>query len=197
MLQSKSLCGVTLQYNIEGDGYPVILMHGWGCNHTTVQSIERLLSPHFKVYNLDFPGFGGSSTPPSIWGVEEYTQMLEAFIKDENIEAPILIGHSFGGRVSILYDYNALTGIMRNIMVKVVNEDLKAVLPKIQCPVLLLWGKNDTATPLRDARIMEKLIPDAGLVAFDDAGHYSFLDKPYEFNTVLQNFLQDDIKRKS
>ena len=86
MLQSKSLCGVTLQYNIEGDGYPVILMHGWGCNHTTVQSIERLLSPHFKVYNLDFPGFGGSSTPPSIWGVEEYTQMLEAFIKDENIE---------------------------------------------------------------------------------------------------------------
>lgn len=58
-------------------------------------------------------------------------------------------------------------------------------------------GKNDTATPLRDARIMEKLIPDAGLVAFDDAGHYSFLDKPYEFNTVLQNFLQDDIKRKS
>ena len=52
MLQSKSLCGVTLQYNIEGDGYPVILMHGWGCNHTTVQSIERLLSPHFKVYNL-------------------------------------------------------------------------------------------------------------------------------------------------
>ena len=96
-------------------------------------------------------------------------------------------------------DYNALTGIMRNIIVKVVNEDLKAVLPKIQCPVLLLWGKNDTATPLRDARIMEKLIPDAGgLVAFDDAAwHYSFLDKPYEFNTVLQNFLQDDIKRKS
>lgn len=188
MLQSKSLCGVTLQYNIEGDGYPVILMHGWGCNHTTVQSIERLLSPHFKVYNLDFPGFGGSSTPPSIWGVEEYTQMLEAFVKDENIEAPILIGHSFGGRVSILYasrnkthkvilvdaagikpkrplkyylkvysfklwkkvlplvigkkqaektienyrrksgsaDYNALTGIMRNIIVKVVNEDLKS-----------------------------------------------------------------------
>lgn len=82
-------------------------------------------------------------------------------------------------------------------MVKVVNEDLKAVLPKIQCPVLLLWGKNDTATPLRDAHIMEKLIPDAGLVVFDDAGHYSFLDKPYEFNTVLQNFLQDDIKRKS
>ena len=94
-------------------------------------------------------------------------------------------------------DYNALTGTMRNILVKVVNEDLKAVMPRIQCPVLLIWGKNDTATPLRDARTMERLIPDAGLVAFDDAGHYSFLDKPYEFNAVVQNFLQPDIKQKS
>lgn len=259
MLQTKNLCGVTLQYNVEGEGYPVILMHGWGCNHTTVASIERLLAPHFKVYNLDFPGFGGSSTPPAVWGVEEYTRLLEDFVKAESIECPILIGHSFGGRVSILYasrnathkvilvdaagvkprrplkyyvkvysfklwkrllplvvgrkradetieayrrksgsaDYNALTGMMRNILVKVVNEDLKAVMPRIACPVLLIWGKNDTATPLRDARTMERLIPDAGLVAFDDAGHYSFLDKPYEFNAVVQNFLQPDIKQKS
>lgn len=259
MLQTRNLCGVTLQYNVEGDGYPVILMHGWGCNHTTVASIERLLTPHFKVYNLDFPGFGGSSTPPAVWGVEEYTRLLEAFVKTEAIERPILIGHSFGGRVSILFasrnathkvilvdaagvkprrplkyyvkvysfklwkrllplvvgrkradetieayrrksgsaDYNALTGTMRNILVKVVNEDLKAVMPRIQCPVLLIWGKNDTATPLRDARTMERLIPDAGLVAFDDAGHYSFLDKPYEFNAVVQNFLHDDIKQQS
>lgn len=259
MLQTKNLCGVTLQYNVEGEGLPVILMHGWGCNHTTVASIERLLTPHFKVYNLDFPGFGGSSTPPAVWGVEEYTRLVEAFARAEGIERPILIGHSFGGRVSILFasrnatrkvilvdaagmkprrplkyyvkvysfklwkrllplavgrkrademienhrrkagsaDYNALTGTMRNILVKVVNEDLKAVMPRIQCPVLLIWGKNDTATPLRDARTMERLIPDAGLVAFDDAGHYSFLDKPYEFNAVVQNFLQPDIKQKS
>lgn len=259
MLQTRNLCGVTLQYNVEGEGHPVILMHGWGCNHTTVASIERLLAPHFKVYNLDFPGFGGSSAPPAVWGVEEYTRLLETFVETEGIERPILIGHSFGGRVSILFasrnathkvilvdaagvkprrplkyyvkvysfklwkrllplavgrkrademienrrrkagsaDYNALTGIMRSILVKVVNEDLKAVMPRIACPVLLIWGKNDTATPLRDAHTMERLIPDAGLVAFDDAGHYSFLDKPYEFNAVVQSFLQPDIKQKS
>ncbi len=256
MLQSKELCGVTLQYNVVGEGNPVILMHGWGCNHTTVQSIENALSPNFKVYNLDFPGFGGSSVPPAVWGVEEYTRLVETFAREEGIESPILIGHSFGGRVSILFasrnkthkvilvdaagvkpkhslkyylkvysfklwkkllplfigkeraakqieerrrkagsaDYNALSGRMRDILVKVVNEDLKAVMPRITCPVLLLWGKNDTATPLRDAKIMERLIPDAGLVAFDDAGHYSFLDKPFEFRAVLQNFLQSDIK---
>ncbi len=256
MLLSKELCGVTLQYNVAGEGYPIILMHGWGCNHTTVQSVETALSPHFKVYNLDFPGFGGSSVPPAVWGVEEYTRLVEEFAREEGIESPILIGHSFGGRVSILFasrnkthkvvlvdaagvkprrslkyylkvysfklwkkalplligkaqaekrieerrrkagsaDYNALSGRMRDIMVKVVNEDLKAVMPRIACPVLLMWGKNDTATPLRDARTMERLIPDAGLVAFDDAGHYSFLDKPFEFRTVLHNFLQSDIK---
>ncbi len=258
MLQTKDLCGVTLRYNVEGEGRPVILMHGWGCNHTTVRSIEAALSPGFKVYNIDFPGFGGSTVPPAVWGVEEYTQLVEEFVREEGIESPILIGHSFGGRVSILFasrnkahkvilvdaagvkpsrslkyyikvysfklwkkllplfigkeraekqieerrrkagsaDYNALSGMMRNIMVKVVNEDLKSVMPRIACPVLLLWGKNDTATPLRDAHTMERLIPDAGLVAFDDAGHYSFLDKPYEFKAVLLNFLQPDITKK-
>ena len=56
-------------------------------------------------------------------------------------------------------DYNNSSPKMRAILSKVVNEDLKHVMPSIKCPTLLVWGKNDTATPLRDAEIMEKLIP--------------------------------------
>ena len=51
-------------YTVEGTGsQAVILMHGWGCNHTTLASIERLLTGSFTVYNVDFPGFGDSSEP--------------------------------------------------------------------------------------------------------------------------------------
>ena len=82
---------------------------------------------------------------------------------------------------------------MRAILSKVVNEDLKSVMPQISCPTLLVWGKNDTATPLKDAQIMEKLIPDAGLVAFDGVGHYSFLENPYQFAAVLKSFLKDEM----
>ena len=50
--------GVNFNYSVEGEGIPVVLMHGWGCNRTTLANIEKLLVPYFKVYNVDFPGFG-------------------------------------------------------------------------------------------------------------------------------------------
>jgi pimeloyl-ACP methyl ester carboxylesterase len=59
---------------------------------------------------------------------------------------------------------------------------------------LLIWGEEDTATPLSDAKIMEKLIPDAGLVSFKGCGHYSFLDNPFGFKTVLTNFLNKELQ---
>ncbi len=89
-------------------------------------------------------------------------------------------------------DYNAASPVMRQTLVKVVNEDLKHDLPKISAPTLLIWGTADTATPLKDAETMEKLIPDAGLVKIDGAGHYSFLEAPEYVNRVIGSFL--DIK---
>ena len=87
-------------------------------------------------------------------------------------------------------DYNAAQGVMRQIFVKVVNEDLKPLLPQIKSPTLLVWGENDTATPLSDGRLMEKLIPDAGLVVFEGCSHYSFLDEPGRYYAVVDYFLQ-------
>ncbi|MDE6039926.1 MAG: alpha/beta hydrolase, partial [Paramuribaculum sp.] len=78
---------------------------------------------------------------------------------------------------------------MRAILSKVVNEDLKSVMPSIKAPTQLIWGEDDTATPMRDARTMERLIPDAGLVSFPGCGHYSFLDNRGQFAAVLRSFL--------
>lgn len=257
MEKTIQIQGVDFRYTVEGEGCPIVLMHGWGCNHTTLASIERVLLPGMKVYNVDFPGFGNSTEPTEVWGVEEYTRLVEEFLKAEGVENPILLGHSFGGRVGILYasrnavkklilvdaagvkpsrslkyyvkvysykavkhllplllgkqkggelldkyrgksgssDYNNSTPKMRAILSKVVNEDLKHVMPNIKCPTLLVWGKNDTATPLKDAQTMERLIPDAGLVAFDGVGHYSFLENPYQFAAVLKSFLKDDMTK--
>lgn len=87
-------------------------------------------------------------------------------------------------------DYAAASPMMRQVMVKVVNEDLEPYLPNIKCPTLLVWGVNDTATPLSDGEKMEKLIPDAGLVKLAPAGHYSFLDQQFTFNRVMCSFLK-------
>ncbi len=87
-------------------------------------------------------------------------------------------------------DYANASPIMRQCLVKTVNEDLTPLLTNIQQPTLLVWGDKDTATPLSDGQLMEKTIPDAGLVVLEGAGHFSYLDKPYIFNAVLKSFLE-------
>ena len=93
-------------------------------------------------------------------------------------------------------DYNAVDGMMRRIFVKVVNEYLETVMPLIKCPVQLIWGAKDSATPLREARVMLRLIPHADLAVIDDAGHYSFLDNPFRFRAIVMAFLKEDIYTK-
>jgi pimeloyl-ACP methyl ester carboxylesterase len=85
-------------------------------------------------------------------------------------------------------DYRALSDEMRRVFVRVVNQDLKEYLPMIKSPSLLIWGENDMDTPVEFAKIMEKKIPDAGLVVFPGAGHYSFLDRFGQYITVVRTF---------
>ncbi len=253
MKQRIQIQGLTVFYSVCGEGTPLLFLHGWGCNKEIFARLQQELSDTHTVYSLDFPGFGESTPPNEVWGVDAYTSFVEEFIAQLNIQSPVLLGHSFGGRVSILYgsrntnlkkivlidaagvkpkrslayyakvysykcmkntllfcfgkekggallekyrgssgssDYAAAQGIMRPILSKVVNEDLQHVMPKIQVPTLLIWGAEDSATPLSDAQVMERLIPDAGLVKFDGVGHYSFLERPVETQLIIRNFVK-------
>lgn len=243
--------GIKLHYTDNGVGQAVMLLHGWGCNCSIFGAAQAWLEEYFRVISVDFAGFGQSEEPADVWGVEQYTRSMEALAKHEGVECPILIGHSFGGRVSIVYasrntvkkvilvdaagvkpkrslnyyvkvysfklmkcvapiflgkkraqelidqrrsksgssDYNNASPKMRAILSKVVNEDLCHLMPKITAPTLLFWGEMDTATPLTDAKKMEKLIPDAGLVTVSGAGHFSFLENMPLFLRVLESFL--------
>lgn len=253
MERTSDIAGVRIRYDVTGDGpRAVIVMHGWGCKASTVDLLARAASgTGTTVYNLDLPGFGASSEPVEVWGVDQYTALIEEFAKKNGIKKPILIGHSFGGRLAIVFasrneveklilvdsagikprrslkyyfkvysfktgkcllplllgenraakiierwrgkagssDYAQASAKMRAIMSRVVNENLTSLLPEIKAPTLLIWGEKDTATPLRDARKMERLIPDAGLVSYPEAGHYSFLDRPAQTIAVIENFI--------
>lgn len=85
-------------------------------------------------------------------------------------------------------DYKNASPILRQSLVKLVNEDVKQVLPEIKVPTLLIWGENDKETPLSDAKIMEKLIPDAGIVNISEGSHYVFLEKPLYVNKIIDTF---------
>lgn len=100
----------------------------------------------------------------------------------------LTLKNSFGSQ-----DYRNATPIMRGSLVQLVNEDLKMYLPNIKVPTLLIWGTNDTATPLCDAELMEQLIPDAGLVKIENCSHYVFLEKPTYVNRIIYTFLQGGV----
>ena len=86
-------------------------------------------------------------------------------------------------------DYKNASPIMKQTLVELVNTDLREFLPNIQVPTLLIWGTNDTATPISDAEIMEKLIPDSGLVKIENCTHYVFLERTEYVNKIITTFL--------
>jgi pimeloyl-ACP methyl ester carboxylesterase len=86
-------------------------------------------------------------------------------------------------------DYLEASGTMRDTFRAVIAEDLSERLPRIAAPTLLVWGELDEDTPLWMGRRMEELIPDAGLVVLEGAGHYSYADAPGQFRAVARRFL--------
>jgi pimeloyl-ACP methyl ester carboxylesterase len=91
-------------------------------------------------------------------------------------------------------DYRA-AGRMRPTLVKLVNEDLAALLPAIQAPTLILWGDLDREVPKGAMEIMQARIAHSRLVVFEGAGHFPFLDAPEEFGRTLTAFLRGEEPR--
>lgn len=87
-------------------------------------------------------------------------------------------------------DYQSSPTVLKDTMKIIVNEDVKDLLPNIKVPTLLIWGGMDKATPISDAKIMEKLIPNAGLVEYPYGSHFSYLENIENCKLVLDSFLK-------
>lgn len=86
-------------------------------------------------------------------------------------------------------DYKALKPSMRATFVKVVNQDLAWCLDRITAETLLVWGRNDTATPVWMGQEMEKHIKGSALIVLEDAGHFAYLDQCDQFLRIADAFL--------
>ncbi|MCL2083161.1 MAG: alpha/beta hydrolase [Oscillospiraceae bacterium] len=84
-------------------------------------------------------------------------------------------------------DYRRACPVMRATMSKLLAEDLTPVLHLVKPPPLLIWGEGDTATPLSDAKKMEKLISGAGVAALP-GGHWAFLEQLPATCKILDSF---------
>lgn len=97
------VAGLKLNYEVSGEGNPILLLHGWGGQIDSFKPVFDYFSKSNKVYAIDFPGFGKSDIPKEVWGVKDYAEMLNELLEKLNITKIDIIAHSFGGRVSIIF----------------------------------------------------------------------------------------------
>lgn len=220
----------------------LIYLHGWGQN---IEMMMPIAKPFIKSYNVlivDLPGFGLSEEPKEEWDIYEYAALINEMAKELKLNNPILIGHSFGGKISLAYaikyktkklvllaspykksiqkdnvktkvlktmkkipvinkledvakkyigstDYKNASVMMRKILVRHVNLDLTNEVKNIKCPTLLIWGTNDEAVLYSDAVELEKLIPNCGLVTYENCTHYAYLERLNQTINVLKSFI--------
>lgn len=80
----------------------MVLLHGWGQNIEMMKPIgDAFLNE--DVIIVDLPGYGKSEEPPYPYSVEDYVMIIKELLDNIDVKNPILIGHSFGGKISLLY----------------------------------------------------------------------------------------------
>ena len=249
--------GKKINYEVSGEGKPIVLLHGWLASLETMAPLARHLEKNFKVYSIDIIGFGKSELPDKPLSTNDFGDFLKELLEKLNIKNPILIGHSNGGRTIINYagrnlgdinkivlidsagikpkrklsyylkiytfktvknivklfprkmeklkekalnkfgsdDYKSSPEVLRKTMNIILNEDQQGIMPNIKAPTLMIWGDKDTATPLSDAKIMEKLIPNSGIALLEGTGHFSYLENLPLCLKILDEFFKNDINK--
>lgn len=249
---------ISIYYEVYGD-HPksLLILPGWGDTRKTFTSLIEYLSNFFTVYIVDYPGFGNSPFPNRNLTIFDYSDCIYQFITEKQLDNPILIGHSFGGRIITVLagyyqyhfsniilmdsagikpkktfrkklrnfqyqflkkfisimpkkyhkrlkqklfdhyasrDYKDLNQNMRETFKNIVNYDLKDYLKYIQSQVLLIWGNQDNATPIHDAKIMNQEIKKSELVVIDRCGHFPYLENPALIRAIIYEQLKEEIK---
>ncbi|MBU4209836.1 alpha/beta hydrolase [Patescibacteria group bacterium] len=78
----------------------IVFLHGWQQNKNSFNQLIPFLYKKYNLYFLDLPGFGHSPKPPNSATSFDYANILYKWITEQKIKKPVLIGHSFGGKIA-------------------------------------------------------------------------------------------------
>jgi pimeloyl-ACP methyl ester carboxylesterase len=94
--------GVALFFEEAGcGGPPVVLVHGWGCNHTFMApQFVHFRSAH-RIVAVDLRGHGQSDRPQQAYSIPAFADDLAWICPELTLERPVLIGHSMGGAIAL------------------------------------------------------------------------------------------------
>jgi pimeloyl-ACP methyl ester carboxylesterase len=166
--------GQLIQYRDEGKGHAILMLHGWGSNLATFDTLANHLSKRFRVVRLDLPGFGGSPRPTDNWGVGDYARQVRDVTSKLRIDKLYaIIGHSFGGRVIIKGIAESYFHPQKVVLIGTAGVKPPKSIKKSAYAVVAKAGKAITMVPgLKSLRrvLRKKLYEAAGASDYLNAG---------------------------
>lgn len=169
-------------------GQDILLLHGAKFQAATwkkLTTLDRLDDAGYRPHAIDLPGFGKS---PRCAVAHE--TVLQAFIQDQKLCRPVLVGPSMSGRISLDFALKYPEFVGGLVLIGAVGvRERSEQLDTIRVPCLILWGSNDAVAPLESARLLHERISGAELRIFDNAGHPCYLDEPDLWHQELLAFL--------
>lgn len=94
--------GVKINYYDEGQGPPIILLHGFGGCSYSWRYLAPALAANHRVYSIDLKGFGLSDKPQDgKYAMSDQADMVTAFIHNKDLHNLVIVGHSMGGGVTL------------------------------------------------------------------------------------------------
>ena len=169
-------------------GQDVVLLHGARFQAATwkeLKTLDRLCNAGYRPHAIDLPGFGKS---PRCTVAHE--AVLEAFIQQEKLSRPVLVGPSMSGKISLEFALKQPDSVGGLVLIGAVGVREKSEqLHTIRVPCLILWGSTDAVAQLDDGHLLHQKIQGAELRIFDNAGHPCYLDQPGLWHQELLAFL--------
>jgi pimeloyl-ACP methyl ester carboxylesterase len=136
----------------KGSGAPVVLLHGWGLDHTSLLALADRLAMVYRIVLVDLPGFGRAQRPRRLqgdvtehisWGVPEYAQCVEQIIDRLVGQPATILGHSFGGRIGLWLASHAPENVHRLVLIASAGLRRPApILQRIKNRILRTFGRS-------------------------------------------------------
>ena len=100
----KHIKGININYvDYGGCENTIVLLHGWGQNIEMMKPVGDKLQKNNRIIIVDLPGFGNTLEPSNIWTMYDYAETIKELLDSLGVKNPIMIGHSFGGKISLIY----------------------------------------------------------------------------------------------
>ena len=166
---------------------PVLIGHSHG-GRTIIDYCYRKLGSAKKIVLIDSAGIKKKRKPKYYIKVGTFKLLKNIFKilpKTEGFRNMNQRAINYFGSA----DYKSSPLVLRQSMSIFINEDLTNELNKIDVPTLIVWGDNDTQTPLWQGELMNMKIKDSKIVVIENADHYSFLRDWNKFSKAIDNFL--------